>query len=718
MTDIRNAALAWHAAGYSVLPIRRDGSKRPACDSWQQYIEQAADRATVEAWFTDDRHGLGVVMGAASGNAEMVELEGRAINRITDLGDLAEASGLGPLWKRLLEGYSEQTPSGGLHLIFRCPEIVTPGNMRLAVGANKQVLAETRGQGGQVVVAPTPGAFHETGKPWRLWFGGPTTVPVLTADERDAIYTLFRTLDETPEPAEEPKSRVARLSDGASPGDAFEAATDWRDILGPHGWTRVPKRPKSKERYWCRPGKRIGVSATTGRDPARDRLYVFTSSTEFEPDTCYTKFAAYALLEHGGDYSAAAKALRARGFGAPPKPVVAPDPLPSVSVTAMVDGATAKVVDLDEKREPEHQRRIELTPASAIKPKRVKWLWAGRLAVGSISLLAGREGLGKSTMAYWTAARITRGELPGEHQGTPKSVLVCATEDSWEHTIVPRLMAAGADLDRVYRVDVVSAEEIQVGLSLPRDVHRVEVVAREVDAVLLLLDPLMSRIDASLDTHRDGEVRLALEPLAALADRAGMVVFGLIHLNKGSSSDILTAVMGSRAFAAVARSVCAVVRDPDDEEGRKRLFGTPKNNLGPDNLPLMSFTVESHPVETDDGTTFTGRIEWHGEVDGSIDDALSRASEDPETRTVVQDAVDWLAGYLEANGGEAESRSVKDEARRLHIHESTLTRARKRLRIKVSSIKGYSPPRTLWSLPVTNVTKRDFNSVTALGERK
>ena len=101
----------------------------------------------------------------------------------------------------------------------------------------------------------------------------------------------------------------------------------------------------------------------------------------------------------------------------------------------------------------------------------VKWLWDGRVALGTLALVGGREGIGKSILAYTLAADITRGRLPGAFFfGTPKAVIVAATEDSWAHTIVPRLIAADADLTLVYRVDIQSADGIiDTAVSLPRD---------------------------------------------------------------------------------------------------------------------------------------------------------------------------------------------------------------------------------------------------------
>ena len=117
---------------------------------------------------------------------------------------------------------------------------------------------------------------------------------------------------------------------------------------------------------------------------------------------------------------------------------------------------------------------MRLTPASAIAIRPVRWLWEDRLSLGTLSLLGGREGVGKTLLAYTLAADLTRGSLPGVYLGQPRSVLVAATEDSWEHTITPRLMAAGADLTRVFRVDVVAPDDVPLSLSLPQDVAALE----------------------------------------------------------------------------------------------------------------------------------------------------------------------------------------------------------------------------------------------------
>lgn len=347
-----------------------------------------------------------------------------------------------------------------------------------------------------------------------------------------------------------------------------------------------------------------------------------------------------------------------------------------------------------------HGRHVTLTPASSIRVRPVRWLWQDRIALGTLALCGGREGIGKSTLGYALAADITRGRMAGVYISRPKSVIVAATEDSWAHTIVPRLMAAGADLGRIYRVDVKSAEGLDVGLNLPRDLVALEQHVREVDAALILLDPLMSRLDGALDTHKDADVRLALEPLTCLADRSDAAILGLIHVNKGTSADPLTLLMGSRAFAAVARAVLFVMTDPEDEE--TRLLGQAKNNLGRTDLPTLAFRIEpAHVADTEEGPVWTGRLGWVGEREGSIRDALEAAGDTSDTRTAVGEACAWLEDHLTSVGGTDSSKAIKDAGGKVGLSQDSLKRAR--LKLKVTSESCGFPRQTFWTLPGTAV---------------
>ena len=347
-------------------------------------------------------------------------------------------------------------------------------------------------------------------------------------------------------------------------------------------------------------------------------------------------------------------------------------------------------------RRPRLKRSVVLTPASGIVVKPVRWLWQDRVPTSALSLEAGREGIGKSIHAASVAADVTRGRLAGVYFGIPRSVIIAATEDSWEHTIVPRLLGADADLDRIFRAEVQTADLSETTLSLPQDLAELERSVIEHDVALVIFDPLMSRLDSGLDTHKDSEVRRALEPLVALADRTGAAVLGLLHVNKSTTTDPLTSLMGSRAFAAVARSVLFVMTDPDDEN--VRLLGQAKNNLGRSDLPTLSFRIDGVKVaDSDDGEVWTGKLEWTGECSRTIREALNAAGASADDRSALQEASDWLSDFLVEQGGTAESNAIKDAGEKCGHSPSTLKRAR--VSIKALIVSRELPRRSFWSLP-------------------
>jgi hypothetical protein len=335
-------------------------------------------------------------------------------------------------------------------------------------------------------------------------------------------------------------------------------------------------------------------------------------------------------------------------------------------------------------------RTLELTTLSTIKPLRVHWLWDQRIPSGMLALLAGREGLGKSTIAYERAARVTRGQLDGELRDTPRNVIVTASEDSFEHTIVPRLIAAGADLDRVFRATVKVQELGSMEISLPDDIPGLEAAIREREVALVVLDPIISRLGRKLDTHKDADVRLALEPIVALADRTKATFLGVIHVNKTSTADPLNSVMGSRAFSATARAVLFVVRDGDT-----RLLCFPKSNLGPEQKS-EGFRIQGKTVATDETgkPITTAEVVWTGTSDRTAREVLEELVSGNK-RTMRDRAEAWLLERLK--NGAAPSADVKGEAKLAGIPERTLKRAAKDLGV-VSASSGF-PARTTWALP-------------------
>ena len=263
--------------------------------------------------------------------------------------------------------------------------------------------------------------------------------------------------------------------------------------------------------------------------------------------------------------------------------------------------------------EPQPARTLRLTRASDIEPEPVVWAWLdegeGRVPAGALTVAAGREGTGKSSFGMWMAAQITRGLLPGNFHGRPRAVFYVAVEDSWKQTIVPRLIGAGADLDLVYRVEAVEAEYGETTLSLPQDNSLMEKAIAEHDVALVVLDPLMSCIGKGIDTHRERDVRTALDPLARMADRTGAVLLGIAHFNKGSGTDPASLITGSGAFKNVPRAVFGFAKDDDND---CRVMTQAKNSLGRADLPSLTYNILSAEVPTRTGIAYVGRFVFTG----------------------------------------------------------------------------------------------------------
>lgn len=324
-----DTALNCLAAGITPVPIRPTGEKIPSV-KWSAYQDSLATEHDVRRWFSSiDTDGVGIITGVGSGQLEMLEVEGRALDHATKIATALDEHGMSELWSRINNGWVEVSPSGGIHWHYRISDGTACGNTKLArrpatpeeladnPDEKLKVLVETRGKGGFTVIAPSAGRTHSSGNPWVTIKGGPADVPSITIAERDALYAIASMFDQMPAvQAPAPRTSTPRQpGDPLRPGDDFNQRATWDEILAPLGWTKARDFGRGCI-GWTRPGKspRDGISATTGRNDG-DNLYVFTTSTEFESETPYSKFAAYTLLNHGNDWSTAAKALAADGYG-------------------------------------------------------------------------------------------------------------------------------------------------------------------------------------------------------------------------------------------------------------------------------------------------------------------------------------------------------------------------------------------------------------------
>lgn len=307
---------AYLRAGLCVLPAIRE-EKRPALAGWKQYQRRLPTERQLSVWFAEDVP-VCVLAGAISGSLEMIDFdhEGELFGPWREL-VAAEMPGL---IERLV---IERSQSGGRHAIYRSLAPI-PGNRKLAQrvlevpNADSMVicgkryvprrvrdrfevtvtLVETRGEGGLFLCAPTLGYSLEQGLL--------DQVPVLAEAERAILIEAACALNELVPPVQVPRGGSTAVG---RPGDEFNERGDVRQVLIRHGWHLVRG---GENEYWRRPGKGQGWSATLKNGV----LYVFSSNAApFENDRAYAPFSVLTLLEHGGDFAAAAAALRAQGYG-------------------------------------------------------------------------------------------------------------------------------------------------------------------------------------------------------------------------------------------------------------------------------------------------------------------------------------------------------------------------------------------------------------------
>lgn len=347
-------------------------------------------------------------------------------------------------------------------------------------------------------------------------------------------------------------------------------------------------------------------------------------------------------------------------------------------------------------------RKLRVTRASQVKVRRQRWLWENWIVLGGLTLLAGREGLGKSTIIGGICAQVTLGQVDGEYKGEPRTVIYLHSEDARDTTIVPRLVAAGADLERVIFVDAVQADEdgeFESQVVLPMDVAAMADLAIEHDAALVILDAATSVIDSRLDGDKDRQMRKGLEAIArGIGERAGCAVVGVVHFGKRDSGDTGKLILGSIAWSQVARSVLAVAKD---EESGNLVLSATKSNLAPGDAASLSARIVSCEVPTDDGAANVGRVEWLGETEQNARDLL--AGPEPEGgRSQIDEAIEWLHDYLTGQGGSARAGDVIKAARVDGIAERTLQRAREKAGIpSAKGLGGWG-----WSLEGANVSNR------------
>ena len=268
---------------------------------------------------------------------------------------------------------------------------------------------------------------------------------------------------------------------------------------------------------------------------------------------------------------------------------------------------------------------LVVVKASELEEKPLEWLWPGYLPAGVLTLLASPPKCGKSTLTMSIAARITGGtlwpcgpDLPSQAKSHAPigDVLVIAYEDDLERTVVPRLIAAGANMDRVHFLRGIRRKrgkrDALFAIDLGEHFDEIAALVRRLGIKLVIVDPVMSGFGGDRDTNADNEVRAVLGPFVPLAEETRAAILLVTHTNKRGEGSSMDSAIGSRAFTGICRMLLALARFNDGTE--RRVLAQIGANLGAPR-PGLVFEIKSR-----DGNEARSHIEWLEEFDGDMDE--------------------------------------------------------------------------------------------------
>ena len=307
-------------------------------------------------------------------------------------------------------------------------------------------------------------------------------------------------------------------------------------------------------------------------------------------------------------------------------------------------------------KEPSKPETVKIIRMSDVELTPVEWLWKPYLPFGKLSVLQGNPGEGKTYFAMHLAAACTNGKLlPNMEHMEPFNVIYQTAEDGLGDTVKPRLIEAGADLDRVLVID---DSDVQLTLSD----ERIEKAIIENNARLVIIDPIQAYLGADVDMNRANEVRPIFMRLGQVAQRTGCAILLIGHLNKAAGMQSLQRGLGSIDIAAAVRSVMFIGKLKHDPT--MRILTHEKSSLAPPGLSL-AFSLGDE-----------GGFRWVGEYDITADEMLSGI--EPQRETKTQQAKDLICTLI-AGGKQVLSEDIDKAALERGIPGRTVRDAKREL---------------------------------------
>ncbi len=339
-----------------------------------------------------------------------------------------------------------------------------------------------------------------------------------------------------------------------------------------------------------------------------------------------------------------------------------------------------------ESNKPKSTDALVFIKSSDIVSRPIDWLWPGKIARGKLSIIAGDPGLGKSQSTIDIASIVSNGsKWPSGENARQGNVLFFSAEDDPEDTINPRLLAAGANTERVSIFSTVKKGGKEKYFSLGEDIDLLEkTLETEKNIALIVIDPITAFLGEKIDSHVNAEVRGLLSRLSKVANKSKTAVLVVTHLNKSTGGNPINKITGSLAFAAAARAVYMVIKDEQDDQ--RRLFLTVKNNLAEDKSGY-AFKVEGAEITTPTCTLSTSKVVWEKEA---ISQSALEALRDQSDRGsgVDKKTIKWLEEYLKSKPEGIQTEDLVRVAVKNGISKRTLQRALKEAMVESIS-SGY-----------------------------
>lgn len=334
------------------------------------------------------------------------------------------------------------------------------------------------------------------------------------------------------------------------------------------------------------------------------------------------------------------------------------------------------------KNENNEHKALKIICMTEVEAKKTKWLWYPYIPLGKITLMQGDPGASKTTLSLAIASIISKGgrfinddELSYR---APAKVLYQTAEDGMDDTIKPRLLKMEPDFGKIFFID-----EHDQGLTLSDT--RIEDAFKRLRPALTIIDPLQAYLGAEVDMHRANEVRPVMAKIGRLAEEYECAVLFIMHMSKMTQQKALYRGLGSIDFAAVARSVLVVGKNPQNDH--ELIMAHEKSSLAKNGQSVV------YHIDQEKGIVFDGFSEL------TADDILGpKVTPKGRPGDQLEEAKNLLYEKM-GNDGYARRDDLVSAALSYGITERTLQRAKKEIGIWHLALGRASSRDTWWLMP-------------------